>query len=126
MHCWVNMSADRENREPVVKLVISMFAHGRIDPFGPSDFCDQAVRAVTIDVIHQSITKVLLDPMLVDEAIKDELRAIGAFILAPRPWAQIFMRSRTYDHVARALLRHVNAGPNQFTPGVLDVGSELL
>jgi hypothetical protein len=124
MHCWMNMSADRENREPVVKLVNSMFAHGRIDPFGPSDFCNKAVHAVTIDVIHQRIMNVLLDPMLVDEAIVDELWAIGAFILAPR-WARTFTQSRTYDHVARALLRHLNAGPNQFTPSVLHVGSEL-
>jgi hypothetical protein len=122
----MNMSADRENRGPVVKLVISMFAHGRINPIAPSDFLDKAVRAVTIDTMHQRSAKVLSDPMLVDEAIMDELWAIGAFIFAPRPWAQTFVQSRTYDHVAQALLRHLNAGPNQFTPDVLHVGSELL
>ena len=120
------MSADRENREPVVKLVISFFAHGRLNPIAPSDFIDRAVRAVTIDTMHQRIAKVLSDPMLVDKAIIDELWAIGAFILAPRPWAQAFVRSRTYDHVAQVLRRHLNAGPNQFTPNVLCVGSKLL
>lgn len=126
MHCWTNMSADRENREPVVKLVISIFTHGQIVPIGPSDFLDKAVRAVTVDAIHQRITQVLSDPMLIDDAIEDELFAIGAFILAPHPWAQTFIRSRTYDHVVQALLRHLNAGPNQFTPDVLHVGSKLL
>jgi hypothetical protein len=122
----MNMSADRENRGPIVKLVISMFAHGHIDPIAPSDFLDKAARAVTVDTMHQRITKVLSDPMLVDKAIVDELSAIGAFMLAPRPWAQTFIQSRTYHHVVQVLLRHLNAGSNQFTPDILHVGSELL
>jgi hypothetical protein len=119
MHCWMNMSADRENRGPVVKLVISLFAHGHIDPIAPSDFLDKAVRAVTVDTMHQRIKQVLSDPMLIDRSESRTNYAIGAFILAPRPWAQTFLRSRTYDHVARALRRHLNAGPNQFTPDIL-------
>jgi hypothetical protein len=47
------------------------------------------------------------------------LYAIESFMLPPRPWAQAFLQSRTYDVVARALLRHLKAGPNYYTPGIL-------
>jgi hypothetical protein len=122
----MNMSTDRENRKPAVNLVVALFALGHIDPNAPSDCLDKAVRAVTVDTITLRIKQVLSDPTFVDEAIEDELYAIDPFILAPRPWAQAFLRSRTYDVVARALLRHLKAGPNQFTPDIMHVGSKLL
>ena len=63
---------------------------------------------------------------LVNEVIEDKLYAIEPFILAPRLWAQVFVRLRTYDAVARALLRHLKAGSNRFTPDILHIGSKLL
>lgn len=126
MHCWMNMSTDRENRKNIVGLVISLFAPGHIDSDALSDCLDKAVRAVTVDTINLRIQQVLLDPKLTDDAIEDELHAIKPFVVASRPWAQAFVRSRTYDAVAQALSRHLKAGSNRFTPDILNIGSSLL
>lgn len=122
MHCWMNMSSDRENRKPAVDIISALFN----DSDAPSDSLDKAVRAVTVDAINLRMKQVLLDARLADEAIKDELLAFRPFILARRPWAQAFLRARTYDHVAQALLRHLKAGVNHFTPDILSVGGYVL
>lgn len=124
MHCWINVSMDRQHRKPVTDLVRCIFTNL---PEGiQTDIMDEAIDAVTIEAFDARIRQVLEDPCMIDETIIEESFALIPLLVADRPWRLAFTPTRVYKYLVEALQRQVQNGSPEHTPEAMHAGYRFL
>lgn len=123
MHCWRHLPVHCENRKYAVDAFFELFVN--VHPEAPLDTIDRAVGVLSVDAITCYLEQVLLDPHLVDEALKEELYGLQGFCQVRRSWSDVFLR-KIYGAVARALQRQLRTGSSPYTSHVFHIGAALL
>lgn len=124
MHCWLNMSVDREHREHAVDVIHLLFSE--IEAPAPDVIMDKAVRVVTVDMINMRIRSILGDAKMLDAGLEDEMESLRFFVRSERPWSIAFANARLYEPIVHALERQLKNGSPQTMQSVLSVGINLI